>query len=844
MRFTPTLLALLCVSALPLSALAQDSVSKTSSLPGDALDAHDATEQLNDYIVDQTAFTSTWGKVYGIAPIAKASRQRGNAPLFYTSLINAQALSRRLATNVPFLRSQYSLWNGAGFGVNNDPARSDAGTPVSSTGMTGFRFGFGFAEFADGDPAGTNLANVVGGLVNFQPNVPSRLYVARVIAGSNAPTDGCSLGAFGVGGVDEDGDIDFRADNFGSNNAACPTFSPFTANNLLRVDMSARAASVNVLSSSFPAGADAAATTWALQNSTVTHNAPSLIPRSIATRPIIIGSNFNKQYVFEGVAGSITAGTAAAHLAGLADHRGAVGYSTRNYTSLFPGSVNGTGAIIAGGTLKSNVAIWGLDATGNFLSPIARALPTPAAGLDPDQPTWAPSLSQEFDHYHSQTAFQGGSAQIALGRDQAGNLLAAGVVYYGFTGTVLAPFTNPNNYLAVSKTDPLTGTTAWTAAAWTDATGSGKNIYQNGTTVIGHLRAFGTTPTFTGPTISGPMIDSVGNVWFLGSYELGTAPGTVNVGLFRSVLQTASFSYKLELVLTEGQVFLGRNSTKNYKVNFLTLNDTDSISSGTAFSGNIAEVAFKDQSTTGLATDDARTLGGIVISAEIVYDNDGDGQFVKSTGTGGTVGSPDEDYKVLLYVSASADCNGNGIPDDREIADGTVADSNANGIPDSCEGILGLAYCFGDGTGTQCPCGNNSVVGSGQGCLSSLGVGAKLSASGFASLANDTAVLTGVNMPNSSALYFQGTTLQSGGLGAVFGDGLRCAGGSVIRLKTVANLGGASAYPSVGDLPISIKGLVGAPGVRTYQIWYRNAANFCTVSTFNLSNGIQITWTP
>ena len=39
----------------------------------------------------------------------------------------------------------------------------------------------------------------------------------------------------------------------------------------------------------------------------------------------------------------------------------------------------------------------------------------------------------------------GGSAQVALGTDQAGNLLAAGVVYYGFTppAQTTAPFDNP-----------------------------------------------------------------------------------------------------------------------------------------------------------------------------------------------------------------------------------------------------------------------------------------------------------------------------------------------------------------------------------------------------------------
>jgi hypothetical protein len=28
-----------------------------------------------------------------------------------------------------------------------------------------------------------------------------------------------------------------------------------------------------------------------------------------------------------------------------------------------------------------------------------------------------------------------------------------------------------------------------------------------------------------------------------------------------------------------------------------------------------------------------------------------------------------------------------------------------------------------------------------------------------------------------------------------------------------------------------------------YQLWYRNAAAFCTPSTFNLTNGLDVTWT-
>jgi len=146
---------------------------------------------------------------------------------------------------------------------------------------------------------------------------------------------------------------------------------------------------------------------------------------------------------------------------------------------------------------------------------------------------------------------------------------------------------------------------------------------------------------------------------------------------------------------------------------------------------------------------------------------------------------------------------------------------------------VGSGYCYGDAT---CPCGNDSLgVG---GCLNSLGVGGTLTAMGRASIAGDTVVLTGRQMPNSSALYFQGTTQ----IQAAFGDGLRCASGTVIRLGTKSNTGGASQYPEAEDASISTRGQVFAPGTRYYQCWYRNAAAFCSVSTFNLTNAWRIDW--
>jgi hypothetical protein len=156
----------------------------------------------------------------------------------------------------------------------------------------------------------------------------------------------------------------------------------------------------------------------------------------------------------------------------------------------------------------------------------------------------------------------------------------------------------------------------------------------------------------------------------------------------------------------------------------------------------------------------------------------------------------------------------------------------------------GSPYCFGDGTGASCPCGNSSSMGSSAGCLHSLGGAGRLRASGVASVSTDSLVLRGEAMPSSSALYFQGTSRSGGGLGVAFGDGLRCAGGVVVRLGTKANVVGASLYPAAGDLPVSSAGLVAPGDVRTYQIWYRNAASYCTASVFNLTNGLELTWAP
>jgi hypothetical protein len=202
---------------------------------------------------------------------------------------------------------------------------------------------------------------------------------------------------------------------------------------------------------------------------------------------------------------------------------------------------------------------------------------------------------------------------------------------------------------------------------------------------------------------------------------------------------------------------------------------------------------------------------------------------------------------VATWFVLGADCNHNGVPDDVDISNGTSLDQDGDGIPDECEST-GTAFCFGDGSGAACPCGPVQNGGPGEGCLNSAGSGGKLGAHGIASVGNDTLTLVASGMPGSAlALYFQGTTATARGLGVLYGDGLSCAGGAVIRLGTKDSTNGSSTFGagSGSDPSISTRGRIpAAGGVRTYQAFYRDGAAFCTPAAFNLTNGVRIVWSP
>ena len=150
------------------------------------------------------------------------------------------------------------------------------------------------------------------------------------------------------------------------------------------------------------------------------------------------------------------------------------------------------------------------------------------------------------------------------------------------------------------------------------------------------------------------------------------------------------------------------------------------------------------------------------------------------------------------------------------------------------------AFCFGDGTGTGCPCGN--FGGSGAGCMNGTLQGAVLSTSGGTSISDGDLVLHGSQLiPGQPGLYFQGDNAVNGGAGVTFGDGLRCAGGNVVRLQVRAADAGGSSNTSVD---IGLEGSVTAGAARRYQLWYRDPQSSMCGTTFNLTNGMEIFWLP
>ncbi len=298
------------------------------------------------------------------------------------------------------------------------------------------------------------------------------------------------------------------------------------------------------------------------------------------------------------------------------------------------------------------------------------------------------------------------------------------------------------------------------------------------------------------------------------------------------------------------------------------LNDLNGLLSGVSLarSGGNGSLSVNDPLTLGedeALMDDAQSVGGVPSATTWTFANLASGTYnlytyawtpgtptARSTVTGGTISPPQAcggvwpgaQQQGITYTVHQFTISGGSaiaVTVTTTVGIGAVGGMQLVQLPPP-----GTYICFGDGSGTQCPAGNNSTPGAQEGCLNSLGVGGLIDASGNPSLSADTLHFHGSHMTTGPCLYFQGNNQINGGAGALFGDGLICTGGGVVRLAIKFNGHGSSDYPGMGDQPVSLKGGVMTPGFKYYEVWYRDAAPFGTMSTFNTTRTVCIPWVP
>jgi hypothetical protein len=157
-------------------------------------------------------------------------------------------------------------------------------------------------------------------------------------------------------------------------------------------------------------------------------------------------------------------------------------------------------------------------------------------------------------------------------------------------------------------------------------------------------------------------------------------------------------------------------------------------------------------------------------------------------------------------------------------------------------------FCYGDGSGpVPCPCANNGAPG--QGCANSQNPsGALLTTSGTS--VPDTLTLTSSGeLATALSILLQGN--QDLVTPVIFGDGLRCVGGTLKRLYSASASGGAVVFPPPGGLSVSAQSAaLGDPilpgSARSYQTYYRDAnLGFCAFppgNTWNVGNAQRVIW--
>jgi hypothetical protein len=194
----------------------------------------------------------------------------------------------------------------------------------------------------------------------------------------------------------------------------------------------------------------------------------------------------------------------------------------------------------------------------------------------------------------------------------------------------------------------------------------------------------------------------------------------------------------------------------------------------------------------------------------------------------GSGGGPD------LYVGGAFTLAGDGIPS-TDVAEWYGCQSQITPM------------CYGDGTFAPCPCHNSGAAG--HGCQNSAGLGGALLSSTGTTIPDTFTLLSSFEPTTALTIFIIGDTLTQ--TPVKFGDGIRCAGGNLLRLYVKTAGSGMAAAPQTGDPSISQRsanlGFPIPPGsVRYFQTYYRDGLqSFCPPpngSSFNVANALRVIW--
>ncbi len=220
---------------------------------------------------------------------------------------------------------------------------------------------------------------------------------------------------------------------------------------------------------------------------------------------------------------------------------------------------------------------------------------------------------------------------------------------------------------------------------------------------------------------------------------------------------------------------------------------------------------------------------------------------VATDGTQGNTASESPSISADGRFVAFESFSSNLVPGDTNESDDVfVRDRDATGFASLCDpGTAGVRLC---------PC-SNPPSGPAHGCDNSSATGgASLSASGIAYLSMDSLVFTTAGeKPTALSIVMQGNALIP--TGVIYGQGVRCLGGTIIRRLFIKRaIAGSMTAPDfgAGDPTVSArsaaKGDVIQPGQsRWYLVYYRDPTVLggCpTSSTFNATQTGQVTWWP